>query len=256
MKHPTSCLNGATPPLHRHHARAVRFSRSGATARPSSCSTSPRSPVNGHPEMKAGPAPGRAAAPKPPKPAAAEGAAARHPHLLKELGPQKFAEWMKAQKKVLLTDTTMRDGHQSLLATRMRSHRHDGIAPHYARQPAAALFSWNAGAARPSTWPALPQGRPLGAPARPARAMPNMLTQMLLRASNGVGYTNYPDNVVRYFVKQAAKDRRRRVPRVRLAQLGREHARGDGCRARDPARSARGDLLHRRPPRPGRRSMT
>jgi pyruvate carboxylase len=57
---------------------------------------------------------------------------------------------------------------------------------------------------------------------------PNLLLQMLLRGANGVGYTNYPDNVVKHFVRQAAAGRDRSVPRVRLPQLGREHARFDG----------------------------
>jgi pyruvate carboxylase len=59
-------------------------------------------------------------------------------------------------------------------------------------------------------------------------AMPNLMTQMLLRASNGVGYTNYPDNVVQAFVKQAA-NRGRCVPGFRQPELGRKHARGHGC---------------------------
>ena len=62
---------------------------------------------------------------------------------------------------------------------------------------------------------------------RCARARPNILTQMLLRGSNGVGYTNYPDNVVKFFVTPGGEGRRRRVPHLRLPQLGREHARLD-----------------------------
>ena len=75
--------------------------------------------------------------------------------------------------------------------------------------------------------------------ARSARRMPNLLLQMLLRSANAVGYTNYPDNVVRYFVQQAAQQWHRRVPRVRLAELGREHARRDGRRAARRASCAR-----------------
>ena len=69
--------------------------------------------------------------------------------------------------------------------------------------------------------------------------VPNVLLQMLLRAANAVGYTNYPDNVVRHFVRAGGRRRHRPLPRLRLAQLGREHARGDGrgARVRDaPAR--------------------
>jgi pyruvate carboxylase len=63
--------------------------------------------------------------------------------------------------------------------------------------------------------------------------MPNIMTQMLLRASNGVGYTNYPDNVVQGLRQAGGGKRRRRVPRLRQPQLGREHARRDGCGAGD-----------------------
>jgi pyruvate carboxylase len=65
-----------------------------------------------------------------------------------------------------------------------------------------------------------------------ASAVPNVLLQMLLRGSNAVGYTNYPDNVVKFFVRQAGRRRRRSLPRLRLPELGREHARLDGRGAR------------------------
>jgi pyruvate carboxylase len=112
---------------------------------------------------------------------------------------------MAAQKRLLLTDTTMRDGHQSLLATRMRSIDMIRVAPAYAAN-LPGLFSvecWGGATfdvayrfLQECPWQRL---RDLRA------AMPNVMTQMLLRASNGVGYTNYPDNVVRFFVKQAAE---------------------------------------------------
>ncbi|MGI9401945.1 MAG: pyruvate carboxylase, partial [Rhizobiaceae bacterium] len=121
-----------------------------------------------------------------------------------ELGAEKFAQWVREQKQVMVTDTTMRDGHQSLLATRMRTHNIVGIAEAYARG-LGGLFSlecWGGAtfdvAMRFLTedpWERLEQIR---------ERAPNLLTQMLLRGSNGVGYKNYPDNVVRYFVKQAA----------------------------------------------------
>ena len=152
---------------------------------------------------------------------------------------------MLEQKRVLLTDTTMRDAHQSLLATRLRTHDMRGDRA-VLREPACRTCSRsNAGAARRSTsrcasckecpWERLHELR---------AAMPNLLLQMLLRSANAVGYTNYPDNVVRYFVEQAARARHRPVPRLRLAQLGREHARRDrrGARVRHAVRG--GDLLH------------
>ncbi|MBF9049504.1 pyruvate carboxylase [Roseobacter sp. HKCCD9010] len=124
--------------------------------------------------------------------------------LLDKKGPQAVADWMAAQKHLLITDTTMRDGHQSLLATRMRSIDMINVAPAYAAN-LPGLFSvecWGGATfdvayrfLQECPWQRLRDIR---------RAMPNVMTQMLLRASNGVGYTNYPDNVVQSFVAQAA----------------------------------------------------
>ena len=126
--------------------------------------------------------------------------------LLKELGPSKFANWMKAQPQVLLTDTTMRDAHQSLFATRMRSNDMVEIAPHYARM-LPQLFSMECwGGATFDVALRFLKEDPWERLARLREATPNILFQMLLRASNAVGYTNYSDNVVRYFVQQAAKN--------------------------------------------------
>ena len=124
--------------------------------------------------------------------------------LLRE-GPQSIADWMAQQKRVLITDTTMRDGHQSLLATRMRSIDMLRVAPAYnANLP--QLFSvecWGGATfdvayrfLQECPWQRLRDLRTL---------MPHHLLQMLLRGANGVGYTTYPDNVVRSFVHQAAK---------------------------------------------------
>jgi pyruvate carboxylase len=86
----------------------------------------------------------------------------------------------------------MRDGHQSLLATRMRSIDIIRVAPAYAAQPAAAVLASNAGAARPSTSPCASCRNAPGSGCAHPRGAPNLMTQMLLRGSNGVGYTNYP----------------------------------------------------------------
>lgn len=160
--------------------------------------------VNGNPEVKSRPRPQRMVNPKLPKmslPAPAPGTKQK----LDELGPDKFAQWMLEQKRVLLTDTTMRDAHQSLLATRFRTYDMKAIAPYYAGL-LPDLFSvecWGGATfdvamrfLAECPWERLQEFR---------RAMPNLLLQMLLRSANAVGYTNYPDNVVRYFVKQAAQ---------------------------------------------------
>ncbi|MCI2398919.1 pyruvate carboxylase [Aliiroseovarius subalbicans] len=160
--------------------------------------------VNGHPETEGRPLPrADVKAPKPPAPRTAPAPGTRN--LLEAKGPQAVADWMAEQPQLLLTDTTMRDGHQSLLATRMRSIDMIGAAPAYgANLP--GLFSvecWGGATfdvayrfLQECPWQRL---RDLRA------AMPNVMTQMLLRASNGVGYTNYPDNVVQEFVRQAAE---------------------------------------------------
>jgi pyruvate carboxylase len=113
---------------------------------------------------------------------------------------------MKDQPQVLLTDTTMRDAHQSLFATRMRSHDLEQIAPHYARM-LPQLFSMECwGGATFDVALRFLKEDPWERLSRLREATPNILFQMLLRASNAVGYTNYSDNVVRYFVQQAAKN--------------------------------------------------
>ncbi len=125
--------------------------------------------------------------------------------LLSELGPEKFSEWILAQKELLITDTTLRDAHQSLLATRVRSYDMLAIADAIARKT-PSLFSlemWG-GATFDSSmrflkedpWQRLTQLR---------EKVPNILFQMLFRGSNAVGYSNYPDNVVKGFVHHAAE---------------------------------------------------
>lgn len=125
--------------------------------------------------------------------------------LLDRQGPEAVADWLSLQSKVLVTDTTMRDGHQSLLATRMRSRDMLDIADAYACL-LPELFSiecWGGATfdvayrfLHECPWQRLRDLR---------SRLPNVMTQMLLRASNAVGYTTYPDNVVQFFVRQAAE---------------------------------------------------
>ncbi|MBK0327340.1 pyruvate carboxylase [Rhodobacteraceae bacterium F11138] len=160
--------------------------------------------VNGHPEVKDRPRP-PADLRLPRAPAQRGEPVMGTRNLLEQKGPQAVADWMKAQKQLLITDTTMRDSHQSLLATRMRSIDMIRVAPAYATN-LPGLFSvecWGGATfdvayrfLQECPWQRL---RDLRA------AMPNVMTQMLLRGSNGVGYTNYPDNVVQEFVRQAAE---------------------------------------------------
>jgi pyruvate carboxylase len=159
--------------------------------------------VNGHPETAGRPKPAaEARTPRPPAARAEPAMGTRN--LLEQKGPQAVADWMKAQKKVLITDTTMRDGHQSLLATRMRSIDMIRVAPVYAANLPQLLSVECWGGATFDVAYRFLQECPWQRLRDLRAAMPNLMTQMLLRASNGVGYTNYPDNVVQAFVKQAA----------------------------------------------------
>ena len=160
--------------------------------------------VNGHPETAGRPKPAaEARTPRPPLALAEPTMGTRN--LLEQHGPQAVADWMRAQTKLLITDSTMRDGHQSLLATRMRSIDMIRVAPAYAAN-LPHLFSMECwGGATFDVAYRFLQECPWQRLRDLRAAMPNVMTQMLLRASNGVGYTNYPDNVVQAFVGQAAR---------------------------------------------------
>ncbi len=161
--------------------------------------------VNGHPDTRNRPKPPayarQADVPQFPPRLAAEGS--RDAFL--RLGPENFAKWMKAQPQVLITDTTMRDAHQSLLATRMRTYDIAAVAGAYAAglPEVFSLECWG-GATFDVAMRFLSED-PWERLQKIQQAAPSILTQMLLRGANGVGYTNYPDNVVRYFVRQAAR---------------------------------------------------
>ncbi len=124
--------------------------------------------------------------------------------IFKKLGADDFSRWLVKQKGLLITDTSFRDAQQSLLATRMRTKDMVEIAEAYARL-CPQLFSlemW--GGATFDTSMRFLKEDPWERLARIREKAPNMLLQMLLRASSAVGYSNYPDNVVRNFVREAA----------------------------------------------------
>ncbi|MBS3850125.1 pyruvate carboxylase [Devosia sp. BSSL-BM10] len=161
--------------------------------------------VNGHPEVRDRPRPpAEAAEPMVPEfGVLTEIDGSRQ--VLERDGPAGLAQWMKDQSRVLITDTTMRDAHQSLLATRMRSFDITRIAQAYSNG-LPNLFSLECwGGATFDVSMRFLNEDPWERLAKVREGAPNILTQMLLRGSNGVGYTNYPDNVVKYFVAQAAK---------------------------------------------------
>ena len=251
----TSWPGGVTTRFHRRDAGAVPLPRRAGPGDASCSPTSAEVIVNGNPEVKE-PARSRAkrgdsdsrrspldhGRPSPP---------AGTRDKLKELGPEKFAEWVREQKRLLVTDTTLRDAHQSLLATRMRTYDMLRIAA--ALRPACTptCSRWKCGAGRRSTrrCASSRNRRGSGWPSC-ASDVPNILFQMLLRAANAVGYTNYPDNVVQG-VRQGGGRRRAstcsasstRSTGCRTCKLAIEAVRADGDAVRG------GHLLHRRHPR-------
>ncbi|WP_213606629.1 pyruvate carboxylase [Staphylococcus capitis] len=124
--------------------------------------------------------------------------------ILDEQGPKGLADWVRAQEDVLITDTTFRDAHQSLLATRVRTKDMMNIASKTAEvfKDSFSLEMWG-GATFDVAYNFLKEN-PWERLERLRKAIPNVLFQMLLRASNAVGYKNYPDNVIKKFVHESA----------------------------------------------------
>lgn len=123
--------------------------------------------------------------------------------LLNSLGPDKFVEWLRNEKKIHYTDTTFRDAHQSLLATRVRSldmlRVASGFAHHHPNVFSmeiwgGATFDVCMRFLKESPWERLQELR---------KRMPNILLQMLLRGANAVGYKAYPDNVIEKFIEKS-----------------------------------------------------
>ena len=123
--------------------------------------------------------------------------------LLTQLGPDKFSQWLKNEKKIHFTDTTMRDAHQSLLATRMRTFDMLKVAEGYAKNN-PDIFSMEVwGGATFDVCMRFLQENPWERLRLLRKSMPNVLLQMLIRGSNGVGYTAYSDNLIGKFVEQS-----------------------------------------------------
>ncbi len=121
--------------------------------------------------------------------------------LLTKLGPDKFAEWLRNEKKVHFTDTTFRDAHQSLLATRMRTYDMLKVAEGFAKNHPDVFSMEVWGGATFDVCLRFLQENPWERLKLFRKAMPNLLLQMLIRGSNGVGYTAYPDNLIGKFVE-------------------------------------------------------
>jgi pyruvate carboxylase len=161
--------------------------------------------VNGRPDVKDVYDPQRKLArPVPPASAAVASPPDGMRQKLQELGPERFASWIRGEKRLLVTDTTLRDAHQSLLATRVRTYDMLAVADAIARlmPDLFSLEMW--GGATFDTSMRFLQEDPWARLTHLRERIPNILFQMLLRASNAVGYTVYPDNVVRAFIKRSA----------------------------------------------------
>jgi pyruvate carboxylase len=124
--------------------------------------------------------------------------------LLSELGPEKFAAWLREQKRVLVTDTTFRDAHQSLLATRIRSKDLVAVVPHVSRLTPELLSIEAWGGATYDVALRFLGEDPWDRLASIRQELPNIAIQMLLRGRNTVGYTPYPTEVTDAFVSEAA----------------------------------------------------
>ena len=158
--------------------------------------------VNGNPEVAARPP--ATVRTVPPRPAVEPDDATGTRDIFKQRGAEGFAQWMRDETRLLMTDTTFRDAHQSLLATRLRGY--DLTRPAAAYETGLkGLFSLEVwGGATFDVAMRFLNEDPWARLAAMREAMPSQMLQMLLRGSNAVGYTNYPDNVVRFFIGQAA----------------------------------------------------
>ena len=159
--------------------------------------------VNGNPAVAGKPVPDCSVAPPiPPHDAAAPPDGTRQ--LLQKLGPEGLAQWAHSQRRLLLTDTTFRDAHQSLLATRVRTYDMVAISNFVAHRlhDLFSLEMWG-GATFDVTMRFLHED-PFARLRRLREAIPNICFQMLLRASNAVGYTAYPDRTVVEFIYEAS----------------------------------------------------
>ncbi|GEN33103.1 pyruvate carboxylase [Aneurinibacillus danicus] len=161
--------------------------------------------VNGHPGLTKTDKKPLFGAPRIPETSYKQEYPAGTKQILDEQGPEGLVKWIQQQKKLLVTDTTFRDAHQSLFATRVRTHDLLQIAEATGKL-APDLFSlemW--GGATFDTSMRFLNEDPWDRLCKLREKIPNLLFQMLFRGANAVGYTNYPDNVIRKFIETSAK---------------------------------------------------
>ena len=158
--------------------------------------------LNGNPEVKGKKIPEALVSPVVPEFEKGEAPSGTR-QLLQKLGPRGFAEWARGEKRLLVTDTTFRDAHQSLLATRVRTHDLLATAPAIAHR-LPQLFSLEVwGGATFDTALRFLHEDPWERLRELRERIPNICFQMLFRGANAVGYTSYPDNVITEFIREA-----------------------------------------------------
>ena len=240
LKHPTFLTTAYTTKFIDTTPELFQFAASARTGRRRILTYIADITVNGHPETAGRPEAARRGARRPaagPVPLGAWPAGTRQ--LLDEKGPKAVADWMKAQKRLLVTDTTMRDGHQSLLATRMRSIDMIRAAPAYAQMMPGLFSRRMLGRRDLRRGLPLPAGMPLAAPARHPRADAEHHDADAAARLERRGLHQLPRQRGASLRRAGGEVGRGRVPRLRLAQLGREHARRHGRGDRGRTRSAR-----------------
>ncbi|MFT6966922.1 MAG: pyruvate carboxylase, partial [Marivirga sp.] len=160
--------------------------------------------VNGHPDVKVKDASKHFRTPKVPDFDKYGAYPKGTKNILTELGPEGFAQWLKNEKAIQYTDTTFRDAHQSLLATRMRTVDMLKVAEGFAKNNPNVFSMEVWGGATFDVCMRFLNEDPWERLAKFRHAIPNILLQMLLRGSNGVGYKAYPDNLIEEFIIKAA----------------------------------------------------
>ena len=180
--------------------------------------------LNGNPEVKGKPVPKTFEQPVLPRVPGVEPQPGTR-QLLQKLGPKKFAAWARKEKRLLITDTTFRDAHQSLMATRVRTHDLLATASAVA-QRLPNLFSvemW--GGATFDTAMRFLHEDPWQRLRELRQRIPNICFQMLLRGANAVGYTSYPGQCDRRIRPRIPRPRHRYLPHIRFPELHRKYAR-------------------------------
>ena len=159
--------------------------------------------VNGNPDVKFVDKNRKFTTPKVPDFDASKNFSKGTKNLLTDLGPEGFTQWLRSEKKIHYTDTTFRDAHQSLLATRMRSYDLLAVAESFARNHPEIFSIEMWGGATFDVCLRFLQENPWRRLNFLRNRIPNILLQMLIRGSNAVGYTAYPNNLIEKFITQA-----------------------------------------------------